>query len=409
MNYVCKLAAVAVGSLPCLEAAGETSLDYGLRLRSANIDVVKNSAESLSAKVRLTLSHEFTEQSSALLQVDHIETFLDNRHSTALLANDNPLVLDTPATEINQLLLSHQWDEYGLTLGRQVIEFDAERFVGDIDFWQNDRTFDGISLNAALWSGSRLAYAYVYNVNRIFGDDAGSRLDPQDIRFDELDGRRPAGQWGDHRVDGHFLHLKVKEWDYVELSGYGFAVHNYDQVANSNRTLGLRSKFRYKPELLQYTGIVELARQQKQTSDVTAWIPYYLLEAGFEYRGLELNLRREYLGQKSGEAFITPLGSRHEFQGWADLFNVTPVEGVDDRSIRLNWRQRPWQIDLRLHRFYTTKNTTAIGDEINLDLIYKPHRKHEVKIRFADYRPESGQTIAPDRTKGLFISYSYNL
>lgn len=391
-------------------AASESGIDGAFRVRSANIEFNGNIGESITAKARLNAGHAINERLFTFLQVDHVEDFLEENHSTVLLVNDNPLITDTPGTELNQAFFRYQLEEQSLTLGRQALTFGSERFIGDIDFWQNDQTFDGVLFSADLFSASNIKYAYVNNVNRIFGDEADETLDRRDIRFDALNGQRPAAELGNHRLDGNFLHLELKEWDYVEFSAYGYTIHNFDFPEASNRTFGASGNFRYKPGSVKYTGTLEYAAQKKQQSAVDEWIPYYLAEFGLGWQKLDVSMRWEVLDDREGESFDTPLASRHEFQGWADQFLITPVGGVEDRSLRINWTPRPWQLDLRYHQFRSAAdNNRVFGDEVDLDLIFRPTREHEIKLRYANFRPEPNQTITPDRVKALFISYSYNL
>ncbi len=388
----------------------ESNIDSGLRIRSANTEYDGNSGDAITVKGRFNAGLRFNEQFSTFLQLDYVESFLKDKHSTALLHNDNPFMFDTPGSDLNQLFAKYAWDDGSVKLGRQVITFGSERFIGDIDFWQNDQTFDGVLIEQGLFTSSTLQYAYVHNVNRIFGNRADQKLSSADIRIEALAGVRPIIERGDHAIDGNFLHFEYNEFDYVKLAAYGYAVHNYNLPDFSNRVVGASSEFNYKPGAIKYTGTLEFAWQQKQESTTRQWIPYRLVEGGIGIGKVDFSLRWEALEDRDGEFFDTPLGSRHEFQGWADAFSTSPAGGLDDFSVRTNVTWRPWRLDLRYHWFRSASvEDLEFGQEFDMDLIFRPARKHEFKLRFADFIPDSEQTFRPLRSTSLYFSYSFNI
>ena len=49
----------------------------------------------------------------------------------------------------------------------------------------------------------------------------------------------------------------------------------------------------------------------------------------------ELSSRHEILGENDGAAFVTPPGSNHDFESWADVIGNTPNTGARKHSISL--------------------------------------------------------------------------
>ena len=64
---------------------------------------------------------------------------------------------------------------------------------------------------------------------------------------------------------------------------------------------------------------------------------YFLAEGSVAYAGFTLRAQYEELGSDGGRAaFQTPLATAHAFQGYADLFLITPAGGVRDSNVRLS-------------------------------------------------------------------------
>ena len=83
-----------------------------------------------------------------------------------------PVVADPDGTEVNQAYLGYLGLK-GNTFryGRQAFFFDNHRFVGDVGWRQNQQTFDSFFYENKMLPGVTGSYAYVYNVNRVFGED----------------------------------------------------------------------------------------------------------------------------------------------------------------------------------------------------------------------------------------------
>jgi len=75
-----------------------------------------------------------------------------------------------------------------VTVGRQRINLDNQRFVGAVAFRQNEQTFDALRVANTSVKGLSLSYAFVNQVNRFFGNESPqdcavgrSRLDRREV------------------------------------------------------------------------------------------------------------------------------------------------------------------------------------------------------------------------------------
>lgn len=390
----------------------QTEVDTSARVRWEGVEIggVKSSeyGRALTLKGRLALNTKFSDELKSGIEIDGVASYLDNHHSDGIVFNGEPVVADPEGLELNQFYLRYLSNGFLIKLGRQSLRYDNERFIGNVGFRQNDQTYDALRLGLSTFTNSRLEYAYVGNVNRIFGDEAGSTLDSIDLRFSDLNGQRPASQLGNHKIDGHFINFNLKEWEYIESTIYAYLTHNHKVADFSNRTVGWRNSLRYKPEEIKYKATIEFAQQKRQQISPSNWINYHLLESAFEVGSLEIGLRQETLGSRNETAFITPLATLHKFQGWVDQFVYTPSVGLVDQNIRIKWQQRPWVLDIRYHLFTADSSSSDIGKELDVDLIFKKSRTHEIKLRYGDFRTDNSDVIRSDWRK-LFLMYEYNL
>ena len=132
-----------------------------------------------------------------------------------------PQVLDPRGVELNQAWLGWKGSNASVTLGRQRLLFDNQRWVGNVGWRQNEQTFDALAVEAAPVKDLSLRYAYLDRVHRVAGDDA---LDPLAR---------------ERKLSTHLLHAGWKR-DKQLLSGYAFLHEDRDVASASSATIGLR-------------------------------------------------------------------------------------------------------------------------------------------------------------------------
>lgn len=386
--------------------ASEHELILSLRARAARVDIAEDTARAQSLRVHAGVSSAWGRGLASVFEVEHVETFSDAEHSDWVRFNGQPIIPDVGGTEINQLFIRYQPSHWQLGLGRMRIALDDQRFVGSDGFWQNDQTFDAAMAQLKLMSASRLQYFYIDNANRIFGDDADDSLSPGDTVYERFDGQRPARLLGDHGHNTHLLQLELNEWDHVSLLGYLYLMDNRDDDAASNRTLGAKYSYQRKYRGIKYRAVAALALQELDELPNKPRPVYNLLEFAAGIPHWRILLRRESLGADEGKGFITPLGSQHDFNGWADLFWFTPDQGVNDYSLQLRWRAKPWELDLRLHEFHQDTGGDRYGRELDLGASYKLGRDHSVNFTFARFvSSQAYQGRLADRSK-FYLDYT---
>ncbi len=390
--------------------AVENQLDWSARTRYLD-QAGDQSGRAMSALLRATLSSQWSDRLSTQLELDHVSTGFKDHHSDGVRFNNQPFIPDPPGSEINQALVDLKLESLELKLGRQRINFDDQRIIGGNAFWQNEQTFDALVARAPLHNNSSLSYAYIANANRIFGDDAKENGGDSAGRYGGADNERPAALYGDHKQHTQLLRLEWNEWDYTRLVAYGLHIDNLDMPSVSGDTLGLNYSFNIKSGAIKYRLQLNTAIQQPARPHNDLRLPYYLGELGLGYGAVEFSGRYEILGAKDGVAFSTPLGSVHDFEGWADQANQlgdTGAGGIRNASLGLLWRAAPFRAELHYHDFASDADGQAIGRELDLKLSYRPSRKHQLSLVFAGFEPDASRRDSGELRR-VYLDYAYNL
>lgn len=313
------------------------------------------------------------------------------------------VVVDPEGTEIQQANLRYRGlPKTQLWLGRQEIEHrqaPLHRHVGNILWRQNWQTFDALRMVNDSVPALHVDYAYVWNVNRIFGED--NRLADR----------------ADFSVDGHLIDLTYRGIPYSTLEPYAYLLDFGDNRlagtrALSTATYGARLQGAYDvvgwAAKILYTA--EFAHQEDYGDDnpVEISVNYYLGELGMSklinHRWLEsVTLKGSYevlggdggvpVGKgKIGRAFQTPLGTNHAFQGWADRFLTTPADGIVDVYGTLALKIAGANLAVIYHDFSADNDDYNYGNEWNVQLTRPILMHYTVGIKYARYEASGNAT-----------------
>jgi hypothetical protein len=288
-------------------------------------------------------------------------------------------------------------------LGRQRINLDNQRFIGSVAWRQNEQTFDGALTQLKPLDGLTLNYAYLDQVNTVFGPDNG--------RYDNV--TNPAN------IDGH-SHLINAQYVFMPqltATAYSYLL-DLDNIAVaptaaegtlSSQTSGLRLN----GVVAGVSYALEYA-QQKDYGDNPLELDseYYLAELGYTLKGVQLKAGYEVLGGDNGNgnrAFQTPLATKHAFQGWADQFLTTPADGIEDAYVGVTAPLLGGTLQAWYHDFSTEQGSDEYGNEIDLSYAHPiPGVKGLVGLlKYATYDSgDKARTVDTDKV-WLQLQYSY--
>ena len=345
---------------------GKLILDARYRYEHVDQDNTLDHANAQTLRTRVGFQTGKWYGLSGLIEADNTSrigdaSYNNTRNGQGTLVAGNSVVADPDGSEINQALLRYDFAQGNLVVGRQRINLDNQRFVGGVAWRQNEQTYDGLLGQLKPIDKLTLTYAYIDNINTIFG--------PGDNRFDNR--TNPAN------IEGHSHLLNAQ---YVVSPALTVTAYNYllglDNIANVNNPamLGnLSSKTygtRLNGTLAGVSYALEYARQRDYADNpLELSSEYYLAELGYTLSGVALKGGLEVLGGDSGpdnRAFQTPLATKHAFQGWADMFLTTPADGIKDSYLSASLPLLGGTLTGMYHDYRAELGSSHYGDEYNL-------------------------------------------
>ncbi len=314
-------------------------LDARLRYESVEDDAFTKSADATTLRLRAGYRTSVHSGWSALVAVENTSHLSrDHFNSTANGHTTYPTIADPDNTALDVAWVQYApSDHWRTTLGRQALLYDNQRFFGNVGWRQNEQTFDALDTEYRFGNGVALRYSYINRVQRVFGEDNPT---PALARF---------------MMDAHLLHAAVPVGQGT-LNGYAYFIDNHTLPLTSHRDLGLRYTIKHDAnDAIGWLANAEYATQHRY-GDGSQLIDadYALLEGGLVWRGNTFKAGWEKLGGNGLYAFQTPFATLHAFDGWADRFLTTPVNGLQDGY--LSW-SRP----------FGHVTATVVGHDFNSD------------------------------------------
>ena len=394
------IASGAASAMPLLAASGPAAtisppLVFGptfeMRLRNEQVDDdgFARKADATTLRLRLgyrTRSHAHVSGLVELEATQHLGS--ENFNSTANRRSAYPAVVDPDNAELNQAYV--QWAPSAKTqlrAGRQRLTWDNQRFIGNSGWRQNEQTFDALDLQQRGPGGWQWRYGYLARALRVNGSD------------------NPNVNLARWLLDAHLLGAS-HALGRGTLTGYAYFIENHTLPATSHRDLGLRyTARRERPGGIGWLATAEFARQDPY-ADGSANIGanYHLLEGGVLLHGNTIKAGWERLGGNGRLGFATPLATLHAFNGWADRFQSTPADGLDDRY--LGWNRKFGKLDATVawHDFRAVRGDVHFGTETDASLgwAFRPHWSALAKL--ADFH--AGDVGADVRKTWLGVEYA---
>ncbi len=370
----------AANDLSSWVSEGKPVLDMRLRYESVDDDAFAESANALTLRTRLGFKTAVWNGFTAYLEAEDVRALQEHYNSTANGRTQYPTIADPKGSEWNQAYLA--WDSGSgnqATVGRQRILLDNQRFFGNSGWRQNEQTFDALALNHRFDNQLMLRYFYVDEVHRVFGHE------------------NPNPLLAEQNLDAHLFNLAMP-FTTGTLSTYGYFVKNQALPATSTRNLGVR--FAGQCKLADgidglYAGeFADQADWRGGDSKINA--QYELIETGLGIKGHNVKFGYEILGGDGRYGFQTPFATLHAFNGWADRFLTTPVNGLRDRYISASGPLGLLTYTLQMHQYDADHGSANYGRELDAQLAYTPSSHYGFLAKLADYRADS---FATDETK----------
>lgn len=347
-------------------AEGKLLLDARYRYEFVDQDGLARDADAHTFRTRVGYETGKFHDFSALLEVENITALGGERFNDTINGKASyPVVADPEDSSLNRLQLNYRGiPDTEMTLGRQTIALDNQRFIGNVAWRQNDQTFDAITVKNQSLNDASLFYAYASQVNRVFGTDS------------------PAGIWDDSHI--HLINASYGGFPIGKITGYGYLLDIPDSLALSSATYGIRFEGKH-PLQEGLTGLLNLeyARQVDYGDNPNnVSFDYYWIEPGITFGQWTIKALYESIEGDGTNAMQFPLGTNHAFDGWVDKFLTTPANGLTDVSIGITYvakSESPYfdgtKVILAYHDFSAEHGSADYGTEWNA-LIEQTYDKH---------------------------------
>lgn len=306
-------AVTRAGTTPSPEIATATEapwitpvIDVRLRYEFADIDGL-DPAHALTIRERIGFKTKAWNGFSLLAEGEFTQSAIDDYHGGAPGVDPfdprNSVIPDPDNEELNQAYL--QYAGFGTTvkLGRQRIIYDNAAFIGNVGWRQNEQTYDAISLMNTSVPGLTLNYAYIDQVNRIFGGDATGIAEnaPAEI----------------HLLNASYAGIKG-----LTLGGYIYLMEFEDAGSTGwdNDTFGISAK----GSLAGLALYGELAYQDKAgpLNNEEGLYAHFTATRTFGTQSLTFGIEHLDAGVQ------TPLATLHAFNGYADATDARRLAGT---------------------------------------------------------------------------------
>jgi hypothetical protein len=405
---ICTVALLAVacavqaeGMGPVSGAIGETKplADIRLRYESVDQEPFADNANAVTVRGRLGFETGKAWNTALLAEGDFIWPLATHYNSTTNGKTNYPVVADPEGYELNRLQLTNtSIADTTITLGRQRIILDDHRFVGNVGWRQNEQTFDGLRIVNKHIKNVTIDFTYLDRVNRIFG---------------------PKGKPGPN--DGHFtgdtfLANVAVQTPIGKVTGFGYLIEFKQTPApqrDTTQTYGLRLQGEKPLAKIKLAYTASYATQKDWGDNPLDFSnDYWMAEVTGTYRQYALGAGYESLAGDGVKGFATPLATLHKFNGWADKFLATPVNGLDDLYVNFTYTRKgvgpldTLAFNAVWHDFESDRLSIDYGSELDLQLTGK-YRRFTGILKYASYNAASTTPAAVRDTDKLWVELDF--
>jgi hypothetical protein len=388
--------------------AGEVKLKpiIDARLRYENVDQAGVAVESDAVTLRMRAGVEAKTGKFAILVEGEGTLAIVDRYNSGVNGKVGPVIPDPQNIELNRAQLQFTGlPKTVITAGRQRINLDDQRFVGNAGWRQNEQTFDAVRAEWTGVKGVKADLTYSWSNRTIWGVDGfGARQ--QAVSGDSI-----------------FVNLGSKAKTFG-VTGFSYLV-DMDEAAVqgfrlSSKTFGVRANAMLPLSKAAKLGLVgSYARQSDYKNNPNNSSADYLLgEAVLDVKGFKLTAGYEVLGADNGVAlssFQTPLATLHKFNGWADKFLVTPPNGLRDLYFGAGYAPKVKKLpglntQLTWHQYKSDRLGLDYGSEWNAQLGWKIGKRVGFLAKYADYNRKGLADFAGDAdTQKFWVQFDYAL
>lgn len=307
-----------------------------------------------------------------------------------------PVINDPEGAELNRLQLTWTPSKTAqVTVGRQRIQLDDQRFVGAAPWRMDEQTFDAVRADVSR-GRFKATYAYVTKVNRTLAEIA------------------------DWDSDSHFLNAGWTFSDAVRVQGFVYAFDFEQARASSMISKGVRVSGKRKLGPYALTYAATYARQNDWRGRTAPFeLDYFGADVSATRGVYTVRLGYDALEGDGVRGFGSAIGAAHGVNGWADAWSSAGgiknfPDGLRDANVTVTvkpkhrWLPAKSELMARYHDFDDDRTGADLGREWNLSWITPVTSKMTLQWKYADFdrvdRVPAGTLSPPaSRTKWWLI------
>jgi len=367
-----------------VKAITDGKLDLNMRLRYENVDDDGASEDADALTLRTALGYttaDFYSVSARVLVQDVREVIDDYNDGTGRSASRSKyaVVADPEETDLLEAYLKFSgFDNTTIKVGRQIITYRGgpfHRYIGTVGWRQNWQNHDAVTLVNKSLKDTTFSYAYSWNVNRIFTDEAVASAK---ANFDS---------------NSHFINVQYGGFSFGKFEAYAYLLDFDNSAANSLATYGVRfSGSAPVSEKTNFIYALEYAMQDDYADNpASVDEDYFLGEVGIALKpgngidSLTLKFDYEFFEGDGTTSFRTPLATAHAYQGWADRFLTTPADGIEDMYITAIASILGFNLTASYHDLGSDNLDYDYGEEIDIQVTKALNKHFTLGLKYANY------------------------
>ncbi|MBP0117650.1 MAG: hypothetical protein ITD32_05660 [Candidatus Nitrotoga sp.] len=274
--------------------------------------------------------------------------------------------------------------------GRQIIRYDDDRWVGNVDWRQNWQSFDATSVVNKSLTDTTVKAAYVTNVNRPNGDGASTAASANGLST------------GNAHMKSTLLNINNKSLSFADIVAYSYRL-DYTNPAQAAASTGAANTFgstdttglKLAKEGIDIGGykfgwVAETANQKNFRLNTAAYNARYTnINANVGGSLGNIKIGQETLGSDNSRSVQTPLSTLFAFNGWADKFLVTPTNGLKDTYVKARSNAMGIVYGADFHQFKSDVGSVGLGRELDLIAEKALDKNFAVGARAARYKADA--------------------
>ena len=378
--------AIASDDIDDLLVDGKFTFDARARFEHVDQEPFTEKANAPTIRARVGFVTGKVANFQGLIEGEAIVHLSDDFNDSVNGQTQFPMVVDPTGMELNRLQVEYTGiPQTVVTLGRQRINLDNQRFVGAVGWRQNEQTFDALRVVNTSIEGLTLNYVFVNQVNRIYGNESSQgEFEGPTHFFNAAYDLPPIGKIVGY---AYLLDLDLAAFKPQSTATFGLRVTGKKDVGGGY-ALGYEAEYAHQNDYADNPNNVSL--------------DYWHADLSVVRSGLSVLVGVESLegsGVNGVPGFSTPLATLHKFQGYADAFLTTPANGIVDVYGKVGYETKFDQpvgpitgvmAAAWYHGFEAERGSQSFGEEFNLEAVARLGEHFSIGSKYANYDGDGG-------------------